>query len=81
MKCPDCSQENKDNAKTCRKCGRDLAAPPAWFPDWKWHLRTLGVIYACVTVLYLVVSFSLRHLPKPYHVREIPAESLPWLKR
>lgn len=81
MKCLNCQQENKDAAKVCKRCGRDLAMPPAWFPDWKWHARTLGLIYVCVTVFYFAVDFALRQLPKPYHIRRIPAEMTPWLKR
>lgn len=79
--CPNCGQENKASAKTCRKCSRDMSMPPAWFPDWKWHARTLGIIYVCVVVLYLIVNFSLKQLPKPYDIREIPSELTPWLKK
>lgn len=79
MKCLNCHQENKDSALVCKKCGRDLSVPPAWFPDWKWHARALGVIYACVIVVYFVVSFVLRRLPPPYQIREIPPEMTPWL--
>lgn len=81
MKCPNCAQENKDSAKACKKCGHDLAMPPAWFPDWRWHMRTLSVIYAIVIVMYLVTSVLLRQLPEPYHLRKIPPELTPWLKR
>ena len=81
MKCLNCGQENKDSAKACRKCGRDLTVPPAWFPDWKWHARTLGFIYLGVTVAYLGASFLLRKLPEPYHLREISPDLTPWLKR
>ncbi|MFA5139494.1 MAG: zinc-ribbon domain-containing protein [Elusimicrobiota bacterium] len=80
MKCPNCSQENKDTAKVCKKCGRDLTMPPAWFPDWRWHTRTLAVIYLCVTVFYLATTFALRQLPKPYDIRQIPPELTPWLQ-
>ena len=81
MKCPNCSQENKETAKQCRKCGRDFSVPPAWFPDFKWHARTLGILYALIVVFYLSVNFALRQLPKPYHIRQIPAELTPWLKK
>ena len=80
MKCINCGQENKDTAKACKKCGRDLTIPPAWFPDAKWHLRTLGIIYACLIVFYFGVSYLLRKLPKPYHIRKIPIEMTPWLR-
>jgi hypothetical protein len=81
MKCMNCGQENKDTAKLCKKCGRDLTIPPAWFPDAKWHLKTLGSIYAALVVLYFGVSYLLGQLPKPYHIRAIPVEMTPWLRR
>ena len=81
MKCPNCSADNKDNAKGCKKCGRDLTIPPAWFPDFKWHARTLGILYVAITLFYLGVSFALRKLPKPYQFRRVPAELTPWLKK
>jgi hypothetical protein len=76
-----CGQENKDSAKTCKKCSRDLSVPPAWFPDFRWHLKTLGIIYAVLVVFYFAVSFALKKLPKPYHIRQIPVEMTPWLRR
>jgi len=81
IKCPNCLQENKASVKVCRKCERDLTMPPAWFPDWKWHAKTLGIIYACVVVFYLATSFALKQLPKPYDIREIPKELTPWLNK
>ncbi len=81
MKCPNCSFDNKETAKACKKCAHDLSAPPAWFPDWRWHGKTLGIIYACLAIFYFSMSFALRKLPKPYHIREIPPEMTPWLKR
>ena len=80
MKCMNCGQENKDTAKACKKCGRDLTIPPAWFPDAKWHLRTLVIIYAVLTAAYFGISFLLRKLPQPYHIRKIPVEMTPWLR-
>ncbi|MBI5201008.1 MAG: zinc ribbon domain-containing protein [Elusimicrobia bacterium] len=81
MKCPNCATDNKDNAKACKKCARDLTVPPPWTPDWHWHGKVLGVIYAGLVVLYVGVSFVLRRLPEPYHIRKIPPEMTPWLKR
>lgn len=81
MKCTSCGQENKDSAKMCRKCGRDLTIPPAWFPDARWHLKTLGAIYLALTVLYFGVTYFLKSLPKPYHVRALPIEMTPWLRK
>lgn len=81
MKCLNCGQENKDTAKACKKCARDFTIPPAWFPDGKWHLKTLGTIYALLTVLYFGVSYALKALPKPYHLRNIAPEMTPWLRR
>lgn len=80
MKCMNCGQENKDTAKACRKCSRDLSTPPAWFPDARWHAKTLGLIYAALIVLYFGISATLRSLPKPYHIRKIPIEMTPWLR-
>ncbi len=80
MKCLTCAQENKDTAKACRKCGRDLTIPPAWFPDARWHLKTLGAIYAVVIVFYFGVTALLRKLPQPYNIRAIPLEMTPWLR-
>lgn len=79
MKCSGCGSENKDTTKSCRKCGRDMAIAPAWFPDARWHLRTLAVIYSGLIVLYFGVSAALSKLPKPYHLRHIPVEMTPWL--
>ena len=79
VKCVGCGFENKENAKTCRKCGRDMAVPPAWQPDAAWHLKTLGAIYAALTVFYFVVTAALSKLPKPYQLRHIPVEMTPWL--
>lgn len=81
MKCMNCGQENKDSAKACRKCSRDLSIPPAWFPDGAWHLKTLGIIYAVLAAFYFGVSALLKSLPKPYHVRDIPIEMTPWLRK
>jgi hypothetical protein len=80
MKCQSCGQENKDSAKACKKCSRSLLMPPAWFPDARWHLRTLGTIYALLVVFYLGLTFALRQLPKPYNIRAIPIEMTPWLR-
>ena len=80
MKCISCGQDNKDGAKACKKCGRDFTEAPAWFPDAKWHLKTLGIIYAALAVFYFGVSASLRSMPRPYHTRKIPVEMTPWLR-
>jgi|CXWL01.1.fsa_nt_gi hypothetical protein len=55
-----------------------LMAPP-WFPDAKWHLKTLSIIYSCLIVAYFTISHLLSSLPKPYHLRKIPMEMTPWL--
>lgn len=79
MKCIGCGSENKDTAKVCRKCGRDAAIPPAWLPDAAWHLKTLAVIYVCLTLFYVGTTAVLSRLPKPYTLRSIPIEMTPWL--
>lgn len=80
MRCTSCGQENKDASRACKKCGRDLMVSPAWFPDARWHLKTLGAIYAALIVIYFGVSYALRTLPKPYDIRSIPPEMTPWLR-
>jgi len=79
MKCLNCGQENRAALKFCKKCGRDLTIPPVWFPDWRWHLKTLSWIYITVTVAFFTVSWLLHKLPPPYDQRQIPAEMTPWL--
>ena len=74
MKCPQCQIDNKDQAKTCRKCGMNLQLAPLWMPTWQWHVRTLGIIYVIVIILFFVT----KSLLKPY-VRQLPAEVTPWL--
>lgn len=61
MKCYHCEFENKPNAKFCRGCGVDLSFIP-WHPDRKWHLKTLGIIY----VILVIVYFLARWLLAPY---------------
>jgi hypothetical protein len=79
MKCAGCGVDNKDAAKVCKKCGRDMAVPPAWLPDAAWHLRTLAVIYTALILFYAGVTSVLSNLPKPYRLRHIPIEMTPWL--
>jgi hypothetical protein len=74
MKCPSCQVDNKDGAKSCRKCGMNLQLPPLWQPTWAWHRKTLGIIY----VVLIVVFFVARGWLKPY-VRKLPPEITPWL--
>jgi hypothetical protein len=79
MKCPNCGQENRAALKFCKKCGGDLTLPPAWFPDWRWHMKTLAGIYVVLVVLFFGVSYLLHKLPPPYDQRQIPLEMTPWL--
>jgi hypothetical protein len=79
VKCPGCGFENKETAKSCRKCGRDMSVAPAWQPDAAWHLKTLCVIWAALTLIYIGVSAVLSKLPRPYQLRSIPMEMTPWL--
>jgi len=76
MKCPSCSTENKDHFTHCKKCGANLHVQAMWTPTWQWHLKTLGMIYVGLIVLYFVLNALL----KPY-LREIPPEVTPWLKK
>jgi len=75
MKCPKCQLDNKEGIKFCRKCGTDMAPTPLWKPSWKWHARTLVVIYVALIALF----FTLNHVLKPY-LRQIPKDITPWLK-
>jgi hypothetical protein len=64
--------------------GRPSAAsetPPLWRPDWRWHLRTLGVIYAALVAVYFALSLFLSRVPEPYRMRDVPPEMTPWLKK
>lgn len=79
MKCLNCGQENKVSTRLCKKCGRDMTLPPVWFPDWKWHLRTLAWIYLSLIVAFFTLNFLLHKLPPPYHMRNIPPEMTPWI--
>lgn len=75
MKCPTCKSENKDNVKSCKKCGTLLNVQSMWAPTWQWHAKALGIIYAALIVLY----FGLNWFLAPY-LRDIPPEVTPWLK-
>jgi hypothetical protein len=79
MKCPNCGQENRSALKFCKKCGGDLTLPPAWFPGWRWHLKTLSWIYIVLVCFFFGLSYLLHKLPAPYDQRQIPPEMTPWL--
>lgn len=79
MKCPTCGQENSIQAHNCRKCNADLTQPPSWWPNWKWHIKTLSCIYLILIAGFFVISFILHRLPPPYDQREISPEMTPWL--
>lgn len=80
MKCPKCKTENKDTAKFCKKCKFKFEeiqpVVQIWQPSWKWHLKTLGIIY----LVLIIIFFTLNFLLKPY-MREIPKEITPWLEK
>lgn len=81
MKCLVCQTDNKENSKNCRKCGTDLAIEPLWRPTWKWHGRTLAIIYVSLIIAYFAISQFLSRIPPPYRVREVPKEITPWLNK
>ncbi len=62
MKCPNpkCNAELKESDKVCRKCGAPVSVPEPWMPDWRWHVKTLAIIYAALTVLYFVLKAALK---------------------
>lgn len=72
---PGQSQKHKSKKAAFQEA---LMAPP-WFPDAKWHLKTLAIIYSFLIVAYFGISHLLSSLPKPYHMRKIPMEMTPWL--
>jgi hypothetical protein len=74
MKCPKCQIDNKEAAKSCRKCGASLVQVPLWQPTWKWHATVLAAIYGALLVLFFVLNIVL----KPY-MRQIPKDITPWL--
>lgn len=65
--------------KSKKAAAQEALISPPWFPDAKWHARTLAVIYGILVVVYFGVSQVLSHLPKPYQLRRIPMEMTPWL--
>ncbi len=62
-----------------KEAAREALVSPPWYPDAKWHMKTLAIIYAVLTVAYFGISAALSRLPKPYHLRKIPMEMTPWL--
>jgi hypothetical protein len=56
-------------------------APALWRPDWRWHVKTLAVIYVGLAVVYFIVTALLSRAPAPYGLREIPQDITPWLKK
>ena len=74
MKCPSCQVDNKDGAKSCKKCGINLQLPPLWLPTWAWHRKTLMIIYAVLIVAFFLIRYWLN----PY-VRNLPEDITPWL--
>ena len=81
MKCVVCQAENKEGAKTCRKCGVDLSLEPLWRPNWRWHAKALAVTYVILTVAYFAISAFLKRIPEPYRMRDVPEEVTPWIER
>src|SRR5207247_5363482 len=60
IKCPACAADNKDNAVHCKKCGASLVV--MWSPTKEWHLKTLGIIYTGLIIVYFLLNWLL----KPY---------------
>lgn len=56
-------------------------APALWHPTWRWHLKTLAVVYVVLTAVFFAVDRFLANLPEPYRLRDIPKEMTPWLKK
>lgn len=81
MSQPNPSQPNQpqQSKKSKKAAAQEALISPPWFPDAQWHARTLGIIYGVLIVAYFGISHALSLLPKPYHLRRIPAEMTPWL--
>ena len=82
MKCQKCGHDNRQSSKNCKKCGADMApasSAPVWFPDWRWHLKTLSVIYLLLIVGFFTAKHFLGRLQPPYNIRQLPSEMTPWL--
>ena len=74
------SQQNPQQPKKSKKAAaQEALISPPWFPDARWHAKTLGIIYAALIIAYFSISHALGYLPKPYHLRRIPMEMTPWL--
>ncbi len=84
-----CAQCGAGLSAVSSKAAASPAAPePAreapvhfWRPDWKWHGKVLGAIYASLVVIYFVLSAFLSRVPEPFKLRDIPKEMTPWLQR
>ncbi len=72
-------QQSQQSKKSKKAAAQEALISPPWFPDAKWHARTLGIIYVILIVAYFGISHLLSRLPKPYHLRHIPMEMTPWL--
>ena len=51
MLCSSCNKENKEDARLCRHCGEELIK--SWQPTWKWHIKTLAIIFMSLVIIYL----------------------------
>ncbi len=62
---------------------REPARPPEglWRPTWRWHVKTLAIIYVLLAAVFFLVTRFLSGLPEPYKLRDIPREVTPWLKK
>ncbi|MCX5783017.1 MAG: hypothetical protein NTW04_01015 [Elusimicrobia bacterium] len=65
--------------KPAKQTKHSSPEPTAWTPDWKWHIKTLAIIYVALTAAFFIISHFLKKLPPPYHMRNIPHEATPWL--
>lgn len=60
VKCVKCGVELKETAKACHKCGTPVSSGVTWQPGWRWHVKTLGIIYALLAVAYVVIRVALK---------------------
>lgn len=75
---PPAPQPNQQK-KSRKAAAQEALISPPWFPDARWHLRTLVIIYGVLIAAYFGISRALSRLPRPYRLRRIPIEMTPWL--
>lgn len=79
MKHAQTPHENKSAAKQAKKNAPETPQEQPWFPDWRWHLKTLSIIYLLLIAGFFTTRHFLAKLEPPYNIRQLPSEMTPWL--